>query len=87
MDNKGQADPRLFSHIFLWIIVAGIGIWLIWSATHTNIENNKYAPGSTSNDNHSTRWPFTIDLNFSCSRISPNKPIISNPEKSLEVQK
>lgn len=61
-------DPglRKVSHIGLWLCVLGIGGWLVWSATHTTTENNKYASGATINDNHSTRWPFTIDLNFSC---------------------
>lgn len=57
---------RTASHIGLWIIVAGIGIWLIYSATHTHNERNTFAPGSTSNENHIVRWPLTIDLNLSC---------------------
>ena len=69
MNKKGQTTaPSLVSHIFLWIIILGIGAWLVYSATHSNTENNKYAPGATINDNHSTRWPLTIDFNFSCSR-------------------
>ena len=37
-----MADPiskgSLASHIVLWIFVIGIGIWLVYSATHTTTE-------------------------------------------------
>lgn len=68
-NSKGQVTTSsVVSHILLWLVVAGIGAWLVYAATHTNTENNRYAPGANVSDNHSTRWPFTIDLNFSCSR-------------------
>lgn len=57
---------RKASHIGLWILVLMIGGWLVWQATHTTTENNKYASGATVNDNHSARWPLTLDFNFSC---------------------
>ena len=64
---KGQISTgSLISHIILWVVISGIGIWLVYSATHTNTENNKYAPGATVSDNHSSRWPLTMDFNFSC---------------------
>ncbi len=66
MDNRGQGDARLISHILLWIALVIVVAWLIWSATHGSTQNNRFAPGATVNDNHSTRWPFTLDLNFSC---------------------
>ena len=64
MNEKGQIST--VSHVLLWIVIIGIGVWLIYSATHTNTENNKYAPGATVSDNHSSRWPLTFDFNFSC---------------------
>lgn len=79
--NKGS----LVSHIILWVIIIGIGFYLIYSATHTQTENNKYAPGATINDNHSTRWPFTIDLNFGCSRVGLDSPM--KKETKLEIKK
>lgn len=38
---------RKISHIGLWCVVAGIGVWLVYSATHTTTENNKYGSGTT----------------------------------------
>lgn len=79
-----NSPARLTSHILLWIIVAGIGIWLIYSATHTNTENNRFAPGSNSSDNHSTRWPLTFDFNMSCVRndsLKALKPDVSEVKK------
>jgi hypothetical protein len=64
MDNKGQVST--VSHVLLWVVVAVIGVWLVWSATHSNNEKNNYQPGSSSSDNHSNRWPLTFDFNFSC---------------------
>jgi len=66
-DNK-ISHGSLASHILLWVVVVIIAIWLIYSATHTTTENNRYAPGATVSDNHSNRWPFTFDFNFSCVR-------------------
>lgn len=37
---------RKASHIGLWIVVFIIAGWLVWSATHTNTENNKYGSGT-----------------------------------------
>lgn len=54
------------SQVLLWVGLVAVAIWLIYSATHSSTENNKFAAGAESHDNHSTRWPFTIDLNFSC---------------------
>lgn len=62
---------RTASHIGLWIAVVIIGIWLVYSATHTSTENNKYAPGSHPIDNTSNgiRLVDKIDMfNFSCAR-------------------
>lgn len=63
MENNGA---RLASHIGLWILGLGIVVWLVYSATHTQTEFNRYAPGATVSDNHSARWPLTLDFNFSC---------------------
>lgn len=82
MENEGM---RKASHIGLWILVLAIGGWLLYSATHSSTENNRYAPGSTSNDNHSVRWPLTIDLNFGCVRTDSN-PSIPRPPKPVEVK-
>lgn len=38
---------RKASHIGLWIGLICIAGWLIWSATHTNTENNHYGSGTT----------------------------------------
>ena len=62
---------RTASHIGLWIVVIGIGIWLVYSATHTSTENNKYAPNSNPTDitHNGFRLVDSIDLfNFSCAR-------------------
>lgn len=62
---------RTASHIGLWIAVIGIGIWLVWSATHTSTENNKYAPNSNPTDitHNGLRLADDINLfNFSCER-------------------
>lgn len=37
---------RKVSHIGLWIMVIIIGGWLVWQATHTNTENNRYGSGT-----------------------------------------
>lgn len=39
-------ELRKVSHIGLWILVLSIGGWLVWQATHTNIENNRYGSGT-----------------------------------------
>lgn len=75
VEGVNMEQIRTASHIGLWIAMALVAVWLIYSATHTNTENNKFAPGSTATDNHSTRWPFTIDLNFSCSRVGLDSAI------------
>lgn len=67
MDEK-ISKGSLASHILLWVVVGTIGIWLVWSATHSTTENNKFAPGATVSDNHSNRWPLSWDFNFSCVR-------------------
>jgi hypothetical protein len=46
MNNKGQADYRLASHILLWIAVLIIGGCLIWSAFFKPSEKNIYSSGS-----------------------------------------
>lgn len=38
---------RTASHIGLWVAMVVVAIWLIYSATHTNTENNKYGSGTT----------------------------------------
>lgn len=48
-------DLRKVSHIGLWIVVFIIGAWLVWSATHTTTENNRYGantivPSETNNN-------------------------------------
>ena len=66
-----DAPIRTASHIGLWICVIVIGIWLIYAATHTSTENNKYAPGSNPIDytSNGIRLVDKIDLfNFSCAR-------------------
>lgn len=77
--NKGN----LTSHIILWVVIICIGIYLIYSATHTNTEYNRLAPGASSNDNHSIRWPFTIDLNFACSRIGAQEKFNQQPTTNM----
>lgn len=52
-------DGRLASHIGLWILGIGIIIWLVWSATHSNTENNRYAPGSASYGITNTYYPLS----------------------------
>lgn len=37
---------RTASHIGLWVAIIIIGIWLVYAATHTNTENNKYGSGT-----------------------------------------
>jgi hypothetical protein len=62
---------RTASHIGLWIVVVLIGAWLVYSATHTSTENNKYASGSNPIDytSNGIRLVDKIDLfNFSCAR-------------------
>jgi hypothetical protein len=67
LSSKGQiSTASMVSHILLWIVVIGVGVWLVYAATHSNTQNQRIAPGATVNDNHSTRWPLTLDFNFSC---------------------
>lgn len=33
-------------HIVWGLAIIGIIIWLVWSATHTNTENNRYGAGT-----------------------------------------
>lgn len=61
-----EGKPNILSHVGLWLVALSIVVWLVYSATHTSTENNRYAPGATVNDNHSSRWPLTFDFNFSC---------------------
>jgi len=66
-----DSPVRTASHIGLWICVFIIGIWLVWSATHTSTENNKYASGSNPIDytSNGLRLVDKIELfNFSCAR-------------------
>lgn len=79
MESSGV---RTASHIGLWVLGIGIIVWLVYSATHTSSEQNRYAGGAESHDNHSTRWPFTIDLNFSC----VPKEFIRADKSSVEVK-
>lgn len=71
---------RKASHIGLWIIVIGIGVWLVYSATHSTTENNKYAPGSASYDVKITDWP----LSFGCVPINVMDKI---QPKNTEIKK
>ncbi len=68
MNNKGQADYRLASHIGLWIFAIGISIWLIYSATHTHTENNRYDSGSNPQETTVNKGFLSdlFELNFSC---------------------
>lgn len=63
MEDSGL---RKASHIGLWLLGLGLLGWTVYQAFHSNNEFNRFAAGAESHDNHSTRWPFTIDLNFSC---------------------
>ena len=61
----------MVSHILLWIVIIGIGVYLIFRATHSTTENNKYAPNSNPTDitHNGIRLADDISLfNFSCSR-------------------
>lgn len=84
-----NSNARLVSHILLWVIVVVIGAWLVWSATHSSTQNNKYASGSSSSDNHSTRWPLTFDFNFSCvpRELLTPRPIVQEIIPKVEVKK
>ena len=66
---------RTASHIGLWIIIVGIGVYLVYSATHTNTENNKYGSG-TIPITHETHNYGLINLN-PCGALfnfTPDKP-------------
>lgn len=53
---------RKASHIGLWISVVVIGIWLVYAATHTNTENNKYGSGTIPVSHNSTNYGL-LNLN------------------------
>lgn len=72
-------ELRKVSHIGLWIFVVIIGGYLIYSATHTSTENNKYAPNSNPTDikHEGFRLVDEVKLfNFSCARegLDQHKP-------------
>lgn len=67
------------SHVLLWVILLAIGGWLIYSATHSSTENNRYAPGSASYDVKITDWP----LSFGCVPIS----VLQDKLKPVEVKR
>lgn len=68
MNNKGQADYRLASHILLWIAVLIIGSCLIWSAFFKPSEKNIYSSGSLPQETTVNKGFLSdlFELNFSC---------------------
>lgn len=70
---------RTASHIGLWVIVIGIGVWLIYAATHTNTENNRYGSGTTP-ITHETR-------NYGLVNFTPCGAFFSigQPEKKMQT--
>ena len=56
-----NTDPiRTASHIWLNIAVVVIIIWLIYAATHTTTENNRYGQGSTHVEVIEHNWPLSV---------------------------
>ncbi len=53
------------SHIGLWVIVVGLGIFLTWSAVNKKSDIDNYAKGANHVENHYTSWP----LSFACTPV------------------
>jgi len=66
MDNNGQSNgPSIASHILLWIFMAGVGVWLVYSATHTKNKTDTFTGNAKQTNNyHVTRnyALFALDL-------------------------
>lgn len=56
MDNPVSTG----SHIALWLVVIGIGIFLTWSAVNKKSETDNYAKGSNHAEGHVTNYPFSF---------------------------
>lgn len=56
--------------VLVWLMGIAILGLVLWSAFIKPSDKNIYAPDSKPIANTITRWPFTLDLNFSCSRVS-----------------
>jgi hypothetical protein len=79
MNNSGQVTVH---QILVWAAIILITGWLLWSATHSSHTTSSFGSGTTNNDNHSTRWPFTLDFNFSC---VPQKILDQEAERNKNV--
>lgn len=51
-----------------WIIGISILGLVLWAAFFKPTDKITNQPDSKPTTNNNTRWPFTIDLNFSCTR-------------------
>ena len=57
------------SHLGLWIIVIGAGIWLLWSALSKRTESNDYSKGATHNETSIDLAVHEYPLSFGCARF------------------
>jgi hypothetical protein len=64
------------SHILLWICVLGITVWLVWSATHSTTNNDKFAPGSAQ-ISPSFAGLRLFDLYLGCIPLKGEKPNVN----------
>lgn len=71
MDNLRPMEPNMhpIERALVWILGIIIVGLMLWSAFIKPSDKSIYQPDSKPIENHITRWPFTIDLNFSCSRV------------------
>ena len=67
MNNKGQV-VNTASHILLWLVIIAIGVWLIWSATHTNTNKTVNLAGSAPQETTINKGFMSdlIEINLSC---------------------
>lgn len=56
--------------VLTWLIGIAILGLVLWSSFIKPTDKIAYAPDSKPVQNTITRWPFTIDLNFSCQRTN-----------------
>lgn len=55
-----ENSTNTISHILLWIVVVGLGIFLTWSAVNKKSDIDNYAKGANHYDIHHTYYPLSI---------------------------
>lgn len=67
--------------VLMWLMGLAILGLVLWAAFIKPTDKNNYQPDSKPVSNTITRWPFTIDLNFGCTRDSLDSIKNSTPKK------